>query len=223
MVHGWVYFIYVLAAFNLAIKVRWPIAKTIGVLLAGTIPLLGIIVEHFQTQRRQGALRVDEHEREAARWTSEAGSARRRQFARAALSAWAPLRARDRGVTPHLFRPDVNSAAVQIVAVRYEHRVVAEPPFSPGLPCDYPGPLAPHDDFTRGRHQRTGPYERRAASLIGHSYNCANSNAVLAASSPCVPDQRADNTPGMPLTRPTSNPESSATSATRSRRIRPGP
>ena len=50
VVHGWVYFVYVLAAFNLAIKVRWPIAKTIGVLLSGTIPLLGIIVEHFQTK-----------------------------------------------------------------------------------------------------------------------------------------------------------------------------
>lgn len=50
VVHGWVYFIYVLAAFNLAIKARWPIAKTIGVLFAGTIPLLGIIVEHFQTR-----------------------------------------------------------------------------------------------------------------------------------------------------------------------------
>ena len=50
VVHGWVYFVYVLAAFNLAIKVRWPIGKTIGVLLSGTIPLLGIIVEHFQTK-----------------------------------------------------------------------------------------------------------------------------------------------------------------------------
>jgi integral membrane protein len=49
VVHGWVYFTYVLAAFNLAVKARWPILKTIGVLLAGTIPLLGIIVEHFQT------------------------------------------------------------------------------------------------------------------------------------------------------------------------------
>jgi hypothetical protein len=39
-----------LAAFNLAVKVRWPIGKTIGVLLAGTIPLVGIIVEHFQTK-----------------------------------------------------------------------------------------------------------------------------------------------------------------------------
>lgn len=50
VVHGWAYFTYVLAAFNLAIKVRWPIGKSIGVLLAGTIPLLGIIVEHFQTK-----------------------------------------------------------------------------------------------------------------------------------------------------------------------------
>src|SRR6201995_2361695 len=50
IVHGWVYFAYVLAAFTLAIKVRWPIGKTIGVLLAGTIPLVGVIVEHFQTR-----------------------------------------------------------------------------------------------------------------------------------------------------------------------------
>jgi len=50
VVHGWVYLVYVLFAFNLAVKVRWPIAKTIGVLLAGTIPLLGIIVEQVQTR-----------------------------------------------------------------------------------------------------------------------------------------------------------------------------
>jgi integral membrane protein len=50
VVHGWVYFVYLLFAANLAVKVRWPIAKTIGVLLAGTIPLLGIIVEHFRTE-----------------------------------------------------------------------------------------------------------------------------------------------------------------------------
>ncbi len=50
VVHGWVYFIYLLFTANLAVKVRWPIPKTIGVLLAGTIPLVGIIVEHFQTR-----------------------------------------------------------------------------------------------------------------------------------------------------------------------------
>ena len=51
VVHGWVYFVYLLSAANLATKVRWPIGKTIGVLLAGTIPLLGVIVEHFQTKQ----------------------------------------------------------------------------------------------------------------------------------------------------------------------------
>ncbi|MEB3023837.1 DUF3817 domain-containing protein [[Mycobacterium] crassicus] len=50
VVHGWVYFAYLLATFNLAVKVRWPLGKTIGVLLAGTVPLLGIIVEHFQSR-----------------------------------------------------------------------------------------------------------------------------------------------------------------------------
>ena len=50
VVHGWVYFVYMLAAFNLAIKVRWPIGKTIGILLAGTVPILGIVVEQRQTR-----------------------------------------------------------------------------------------------------------------------------------------------------------------------------
>ena len=50
VVHGWVYFVYLLLTANLAVKVRWPIAKTVGVLLAGTVPLLGIIVEQVQTR-----------------------------------------------------------------------------------------------------------------------------------------------------------------------------
>jgi integral membrane protein len=50
VVHGWVYFVYLLFTANLAVKVRWPIGKTIGVLLAGTIPLVGIIVEQIQTK-----------------------------------------------------------------------------------------------------------------------------------------------------------------------------
>ncbi len=50
VVHGWVYFIYLLFTANLAVKVRWPIGKTIGVLLAGTVPLVGIIVEQVQTK-----------------------------------------------------------------------------------------------------------------------------------------------------------------------------
>jgi integral membrane protein len=48
--HGFFYMLYVFFALDLAVKVRWPIGKMFGVLLAGTVPLLGIIVEHFRTQ-----------------------------------------------------------------------------------------------------------------------------------------------------------------------------
>jgi integral membrane protein len=58
VVHGWVYFIYLLSALNLSVKVRWPIVKTFGILLAGTVPLLGIIVEHFQTRAIKGRFAV---------------------------------------------------------------------------------------------------------------------------------------------------------------------
>src|SRR5690606_36400331 len=40
LVHGWAYFIYLILTADLAVKVRWPIKRTIGTLLAGTIPLL---------------------------------------------------------------------------------------------------------------------------------------------------------------------------------------
>ncbi|MEV0687809.1 DUF3817 domain-containing protein [Nocardia sp. NPDC050378] len=46
LVHGWVYFAYLLVTADLAVKVRWPIARTVGTLIAGTIPLLSFFVEH---------------------------------------------------------------------------------------------------------------------------------------------------------------------------------
>lgn len=46
VVHGWVYFAYLLVTADLAVKVRWPIGRTVGTLLAGTIPLLSFFVEH---------------------------------------------------------------------------------------------------------------------------------------------------------------------------------
>ncbi|MDT5011305.1 MAG: hypothetical protein QOH57_2922 [Mycobacterium sp.] len=50
-VHGWVYLVYLLATLNLAVKVRWPLGTTVLTLLAGTIPLLGIILEHFRSKQ----------------------------------------------------------------------------------------------------------------------------------------------------------------------------
>jgi integral membrane protein len=67
VVHGWVYFVYLLATLNLAVKVRWPLGKTVGTLLAGTVPLLGIILEHFRTRQVKQQFNLDAPEAPAAR------------------------------------------------------------------------------------------------------------------------------------------------------------
>ncbi|MBD0323082.1 MAG: DUF3817 domain-containing protein [Aldersonia sp.] len=51
VVHGWVYFVYLLVTIDLAVKVRWPMPRTIGTLLAGTIPFLSFVVEHRRTKQ----------------------------------------------------------------------------------------------------------------------------------------------------------------------------
>lgn len=51
IVHGWIYFVYLVFTTDLAIKVRWPWPRTAGTLLAGTIPLLGFVVEHYRTKQ----------------------------------------------------------------------------------------------------------------------------------------------------------------------------
>ena len=49
VVHGWVYAVYLVVTLDLAVKVRWPAKRTIGTLLAGTIPFLSFFVEHQRT------------------------------------------------------------------------------------------------------------------------------------------------------------------------------
>ncbi|WP_442943221.1 DUF3817 domain-containing protein [Nocardia sp. NBC_00565] len=51
VVHGWVYFVYLLVTADLAVKVRWPIMRTVGTLIAGTIPLLSFFVEHVNANK----------------------------------------------------------------------------------------------------------------------------------------------------------------------------
>jgi integral membrane protein len=51
VVHGWVYFIYLLVTADLAVKVRWPIPRTVGTLIAGTVPLLSFFVEHVNANK----------------------------------------------------------------------------------------------------------------------------------------------------------------------------
>ncbi|MQY12045.1 hypothetical protein SRB5_21740 [Streptomyces sp. RB5] len=43
--HGWLYIVYLIFAFDLGAKAKWPVGKQIWVLLAGTIPTAAFFVE----------------------------------------------------------------------------------------------------------------------------------------------------------------------------------
>ncbi|KJK55266.1 DUF3817 domain-containing protein [Saccharothrix sp. ST-888] len=43
--HGWLFVVYVVLAFDLGTKAKWPIGKLVWVLLAGTIPTAVFFVE----------------------------------------------------------------------------------------------------------------------------------------------------------------------------------
>ncbi|MFI1768130.1 DUF3817 domain-containing protein [Streptomyces sp. NPDC020800] len=43
--HGWLYVVYLIFAFDLGSKAKWPVGKQLWVLLAGTIPTAAFIVE----------------------------------------------------------------------------------------------------------------------------------------------------------------------------------
>ena len=57
--HGFLYIVYLLVAFELAVRRRWPIWKAVLVLGAGTVPLLSFVVERWVTR--------NDHEQQAAR------------------------------------------------------------------------------------------------------------------------------------------------------------
>ncbi|AFA72915.1 putative membrane protein [Gordonia polyisoprenivorans VH2] len=50
IVHGWVYFVYLIMTVDLAIKVRWPLGKIVLTAIAGTIPFLSFYFEHIRTR-----------------------------------------------------------------------------------------------------------------------------------------------------------------------------
>ncbi len=49
--HGWLYMIFLLSAFLLSRRARWPLPFTLVTLVCGTIPLLSFWAEHRATQR----------------------------------------------------------------------------------------------------------------------------------------------------------------------------
>lgn len=47
--HGWMYMLYLVAAFMLAFQLRWSLGRTILLLLAGTIPFASFVAERRVT------------------------------------------------------------------------------------------------------------------------------------------------------------------------------
>lgn len=54
-VHGFLYMVYLAAAFDLAVRARWPLGYTLLVLLAGTVPFLSFVAERSVTRRIRAA------------------------------------------------------------------------------------------------------------------------------------------------------------------------
>ena len=53
--HGYLYTIYLITAFMLAMKSRWSVMKTLLVMAAGTIPLMSFVAERRVTHAEQAA------------------------------------------------------------------------------------------------------------------------------------------------------------------------
>lgn len=59
MPHGWIYMAYVLVVLWLALGRRWGAGKTLGVIVAGTIPFAGLVVEHRLAKKEEEARRSE--------------------------------------------------------------------------------------------------------------------------------------------------------------------
>ncbi len=48
-VHGFLYMVYLVTAFDIAVRRKWPFVRTVLVLLAGTVPAMSFVVERKVT------------------------------------------------------------------------------------------------------------------------------------------------------------------------------
>ena len=54
-VHGALYMVYLVAVVDLSRRAGWSLARTVGVMLAGTVPVLSFVVERRVTQDLRAA------------------------------------------------------------------------------------------------------------------------------------------------------------------------
>ncbi|WP_019807569.1 DUF3817 domain-containing protein [Saccharomonospora halophila] len=57
-IHGVIYMVYLVVAVDLALKARWTVRGTLGVLLAGCVPLLSFVAERAVTRRVRAGRKV---------------------------------------------------------------------------------------------------------------------------------------------------------------------
>ncbi|WP_055494866.1 DUF3817 domain-containing protein [Streptomyces sp. TP-A0356] len=57
--HGWLYVVYLVFAFDLGSKAKWPVGKLLWVLLAGTVPTAAFFVERKVTHELEAKLAED--------------------------------------------------------------------------------------------------------------------------------------------------------------------
>ncbi|MGW0611330.1 DUF3817 domain-containing protein [Streptomyces sp. NPDC002788] len=57
--HGWLYVVYLIFAFDLGSKAKWPVGKQLWVLLAGTVPTAAFFVERRISRELEGRLAQD--------------------------------------------------------------------------------------------------------------------------------------------------------------------
>jgi integral membrane protein len=53
--HGFLYMVYLVVTFDLAVRARWSLRRTALLLLAGTVPLLSFVAERWATARVRAA------------------------------------------------------------------------------------------------------------------------------------------------------------------------
>lgn len=56
--HGYLYLVYVITAGILGFRLRWPLARYVLVMLAGTIPTMSFVAEHFVSRQTREADRA---------------------------------------------------------------------------------------------------------------------------------------------------------------------
>ncbi len=50
-VHGFLYIVYLVVTFDLSLRQRWPLTRTVLLLLAGTVPFVSFLAERWVTAR----------------------------------------------------------------------------------------------------------------------------------------------------------------------------